>query len=1001
MRGGPSASGAIGRLLVALAGFAALAGCPRAGLARSAGNFSTLTTTGPNTLGGTTTLNGDALACSGRPWLDVSCYGAKGDDTTDDTGAFNSAIAAAVTNGWPLHIPAGTYKVTAPITIDYAGRASAGFRLISEGATIDGRSIASGPVLKVECSGGTPASPATCFYFHEQGTLFVDGDSNAVSLASLASSYSAGATTLAVSTTAGFYFGGAIDILLADGSTYATSVSAIGAGTITIAAPGLPSSANSGAAVSRPSYVFQLGKVDFSDQHNALKIDHLSVNNAASGPGAGACQFNAVYDGAINAICDSAGGAAGIALEQVQFSRISGAGSAAAAGGTAMLFENGYNFSNTIFAFDFENAPTCLGITFTHDGDNTFVSPYFDCTTAVNATASTGNVLINPDYAGSVVNRGPQSTGIRVIGNGSWAAWQFPTVASFKASGVDGGTVISSYNTTGASLAVSLPSPSAVGAGWWIGLATDNDKGLSVSPTSGAILANGKSVPSMTLAGVNYQYVELQSDGSDYRVVVATRATRLANGFEAPPWPSNWLYPATAGYAATVADNGNVLSSYNTASGLTVTLPPTAGLPNGWSMGFATDSSKSLTVDTNATGGGNILYPGSSNARTTATMAGNDYEFMALQFDGGRNFRVIDATPATAQALGMLGSTSGVSRWRFPATSAYAAVAADGGSGISAYNSPTTYMTVTLPPVTAVNAGWMIGLASDNNKTMSVQVNGTSGGHILYPGSGATATSLSLAADNYEYLVLQSDGSNFRVVAATPATATKIGMVGSAVGLNRWSFPSVDTYAAGPADNGNVISSYNSAAGLTVTLPQTTALTAGWQMGFAADNSKSLSVQVNSVSGGAILYPDGASGKSATSLALASGDYEFVALQFDGSNFRVVSVTPRTAAALGMLGHQIFTGAVPSVAAGSADCGTAPSIAGNDSLGRITVGSGTNGGKCTITFAQSWPSPPVCFASDESNAALIRPVGATTTGVAFAGTLIAGDSLVYRCAGYQ
>ena len=58
-----------------------------------------------------------------------------------------------------MHIPAGTYKVTSRLTIDYAGQAASGFRLISEGATIDGRAIASGPVLQVECSGGTPASP--------------------------------------------------------------------------------------------------------------------------------------------------------------------------------------------------------------------------------------------------------------------------------------------------------------------------------------------------------------------------------------------------------------------------------------------------------------------------------------------------------------------------------------------------------------------------------------------------------------------------------------------------------------------------------------------------------------------------------------------------------------------------------------------------------------------------------------------------------------------------
>ena len=72
--------------------------------------------------------------------------GAVGDGSHDDTAAIQATINSAITNNWPVHIPAGTYKVTALLTIDYAGQASKGFRLVSEGATIDGRTIAAGPV---------------------------------------------------------------------------------------------------------------------------------------------------------------------------------------------------------------------------------------------------------------------------------------------------------------------------------------------------------------------------------------------------------------------------------------------------------------------------------------------------------------------------------------------------------------------------------------------------------------------------------------------------------------------------------------------------------------------------------------------------------------------------------------------------------------------------------------------------------------------------------------
>jgi hypothetical protein len=102
---------------------------------------------------GQSTLQGEVVICSGRPWIDVRCNGAIGDGSHDDTTAINTAISTAITNNWPVHLAAGTYKVSSQITIDYAGQASKGFRLISEAAVIDGRTIAAGPVLKIQCSG--------------------------------------------------------------------------------------------------------------------------------------------------------------------------------------------------------------------------------------------------------------------------------------------------------------------------------------------------------------------------------------------------------------------------------------------------------------------------------------------------------------------------------------------------------------------------------------------------------------------------------------------------------------------------------------------------------------------------------------------------------------------------------------------------------------------------------------------------------------------------------
>ena len=218
-------------------------------------------------------------------------------------------------------------------------------------------------------------------------------------------------------------------------------------------------------------------------------------------------------------------------------------------------------------------------------------------------------------------------------------------------------------------------------------------------------------------------------------------------------------------------------------------------------------------------------------------------------------------------------------------------------------------MAVTFPSTNILPMGWTFGVTTDSNKAMSVQVNNTSGGHILYPGSGDMVSSVSLAQTNYEFLVLQFDGSNFRVTGTTPGTAAAVGIAGSTPDINRWNFPVSPTYTAGQADNGNALSSYNTATGLNIILPSTSAIVAGWTMGFTSDNGKPLSVQVNTASGGSILEP-AQGGTSVSSIALAAGqNYEYIQLRFDGNNFRIVNATPQT---LNTLGGLISLGAPAS-----------------------------------------------------------------------------------------
>lgn len=99
--------------------------------------------------------------------------------------------------------------------------------------------------------------------------------------------------------------------------------------------------------------------------------------------------------------------------------------------------------------------------------------------------------------------------------------------------------------------------------------------------------------------------------------------------------------------------------------------------------------------------------------------------------------------------------------------------------------------------------------------------------------------------------------------------------------------------------------------------------------------------------------------------------------------------------------HIETTGTAPGLATGATDCGTTPAIVGNDVVGRVTVGSGVNGGKCTLTFDRPWTNAPICFAEDETTGILVRATNVGTTSFRITGAMVAGDGLTYHCLGYN
>lgn len=131
----------------------------------------------------------------------------------------------------------------------------------------------------------------------------------------------------------------------------------------------------------------------------------------------------------------------------------------------------------------------------------------------------------------------------------------------------------------------------------------------------------------------------------------------------------------------------------------------------------------------------------------------------------------------------------------------------------------------------------------------------------------------------------------------------------------------------------------------------------------------------------------------------SSGAGTNYAAQFIGGNVGIGIATP--SAPLAVSGHMHFAGTTPAVANGAGDCGTSPAIVGNDNLGRVTVGSAANGGVCTITFATTWTNAPICMVNDETTGVLTRATNVSTTSFKITGVVVAGDSVTYRCAGYQ
>lgn len=230
--------------------------------------------------------------------VDATCY-----------STVQGAADAAIALDRPLLLPRGSYQ--GPLTIDYTTHANTGFELISRGATVYGG-------LTIECTGD-------CYYFHQEGTIFISGQA--------------------------------------------------------------------------PGYLVTVGKADFSDAHNSIKIDHMIVNNGGSG---GAVQLNYVLDSDLFIVADTAGGGTGLDVRQLEFSTLKGGTSSKQ--GYSMVIEDGYVIANSFQSLDLEASPACLAMTSPYANGNVWLSVYQDCPAlgVLSRSALTGNVGVSGVTGGTV-----------------------------------------------------------------------------------------------------------------------------------------------------------------------------------------------------------------------------------------------------------------------------------------------------------------------------------------------------------------------------------------------------------------------------------------------------------------------------------------------------------------------------------------------------------------------------------------------------------------------
>ncbi len=146
--------------------------------------------------------------------------------------------------------------------------------------------------------------------------------------------------------------------------------------------------------------VFVLGKSDFSDAFSISNLNYIVPQNSGTGSAAGGAQINNVVVSVLKiegAFAPTATGGDAVQLRGISQSDITVNGTWAH--GTAVHVTEGTVSGNKIALLGGNNSTTCLVVDTAGATNNTFSPVDFTaCTHALNSTAGSGNILINPVY---------------------------------------------------------------------------------------------------------------------------------------------------------------------------------------------------------------------------------------------------------------------------------------------------------------------------------------------------------------------------------------------------------------------------------------------------------------------------------------------------------------------------------------------------------------------------------------------------------------------------